>query len=216
MNQILAIGQAIGLTVLLATNSGSQTPAPPPTPDERLADFARDSMDQQVRQNEAIARQSEAILGETQKLAEAAQTLVEKDAEARREMVAAQRELQKKLVQQQAAVSTERDRLEEERRDLAQQLGRHPIVAAAIHNFGSLLACLLPLLVCIYLLYRMKGDNDSDQALGELLVQELTADRPLLLPGPPLRGPLALEYQDGRDRLDDPPRVDESEPAVPC
>jgi hypothetical protein len=194
MNQILVASQVIAVTVLLATDSCSSSRRPA-APDERLADFARHSMEQQTRQNEAISRQSEAVVQESRRLAETAQTLVEKDAEARRELVSAQRELQKELVQQQATVSAERDRLEEERRQLAQQRGRDPIVAAAIQYSAGLLACLLPLLICGYLLYRMTRDNDDQTALGELLVLELTSERPLVLPAPLLDRPLALEDQ---------------------
>ncbi len=66
-------------------------------------------------------------------------------------------------------------------------------LAAAIQYSVGLLACLLPLLVCIFLLYRMPADNSDQMALGELLVTELTAEHPLVLPAPLLEQPLALE-----------------------
>ena len=158
MNQILVASQMIAMTVLLATNSCSSSRRPV-TPDQRLTEMAQNSLEQQARQNETIARQSESVVQESRRLAETAKTLVEQDAEARREMISAQRELQNELVQQQATVNTQRDRLEEERRHLAQQRGRDPIVAAAIQYGAGLLACLLPLLVCVFVLYRMTADN---------------------------------------------------------
>jgi hypothetical protein len=56
-----------------------------------------------------------------------------------------------------------------------------PIVAAAITNIGLLVACLLPLVVCWYLLHRRVEPVD-DQAVAEVLLEDLVTDRPLLLP----------------------------------
>jgi hypothetical protein len=56
-----------------------------------------------------------------------------------------------------------------------------PIIAAAITNAGLLLACLLPLILCWYLLHRPVEPAD-DQAVAEVLLDDLVADRPLLLP----------------------------------
>ena len=128
--------------------------------------------------------------------------------------MAAHRELQSQLHQQQAAVGAQRDRLEEERRQLAGQRGRDPIIAAAIQDCGVLIACLLPLLVCVYLLHRMAGENDDQQALGELLVHELTAEQPRLLPAPPLHRPAALGRAASQDRPDEPMPDDETEEAA--
>ena len=55
------------------------------------------------------------------------------------------------------------------------------IIAAAITNIGLLLACLLPLVLCWYLLTRRVEPAD-DQAVAEVLLEDLVADRPLLLP----------------------------------
>ncbi|MEZ5945092.1 MAG: hypothetical protein R3C18_27205 [Planctomycetaceae bacterium] len=67
-----------------------------------------------------------------------------------------------------------------ERRDLAAKRRLDPIVAAAIANIGLLLACLLPLVLCWYLLTRRVEPAD-DQAVAEVLLEDLVADRPLLL-----------------------------------
>ncbi len=201
MNQILVASQIIAMTILLATD-GCSSSRRPVAPDQRLTDMAKNSLEQQARQNETIARQSESVVQESRRLAETAKTLVEQDAEARREMISAQRELQKELVAQQATVNAQRDQLEEERRQLSQQRGRDPIVAAAIQYGAGLLACLLPLLVCVFLLYRMTQDNSDQMAMGELLVTELTAERPLVLPTPLLEAPLALEDQTPHNRTE--------------
>jgi hypothetical protein len=55
--------------------------------------------------------------------------------------------VQKQIQAQRAEFDRQRDGLERERRELAAQRGRDPIVAQAIGAFGIMLACLLPLLL---------------------------------------------------------------------
>jgi hypothetical protein len=50
-----------------------------------------------------------------------------------------------------------------------------------ITNIGVVLACLLPLLVCVYVLWCVGRKGDSDAEVSELLVQELVSERPMLL-----------------------------------
>jgi preprotein translocase subunit SecF len=165
--------------------------------DQRLADFAKHSNEQQARQNEAMAKQSQAVVEESQKLAEAAQQLVQSDAKARTDMLAAQERLTTQLDEQRAAVDTGRDRLEQERKQMAAERHRDPIVAASIQTIGLILAALLPLAVCIYVIRQMCRTEPDDAAVASLLVTELTADRPVLLPGPALRPAPALEHHVG-------------------
>ena len=171
--------------------------------DQRLADYAERSMQEQSRQNEHIARQSQAVVQESQQLAEAAQQLVQSDAEARAEMIAVQERLTGQLDQQRAAVDAGRDQLEQERRQIAEQRHRDPIVAASIQTVGVLVAALLPLLwsVCTSSGSSARSEPD-DAAVAELLVHELVTDQPRLLPGPSLRP--ALEHHARRDLADDP------------
>jgi hypothetical protein len=61
--------------------------------DQRLADFAGQALDQQARQNEEMARQSEQVAEQSTELAKAAHSLVEQDAQARRELIQAQTDL---------------------------------------------------------------------------------------------------------------------------
>jgi hypothetical protein len=60
---------------------------------------------------------------------------------------------------------------------------REPILAASIETLGLILACLLPLTLCGLLLWRLGRVEPDDAAVAELLVCELTSDRPRLLPG---------------------------------
>lgn len=166
--------------------------------DQRLAEFARESMTEQRKQNDRLADQSEAVIQESQQLAEAAKGLVESDAEARREMVASQRELNAQINQQRSAIDMGRDQLEQERRQIAEQRHRDPLVAAAIQNTGLIIACLLPLIVCLFVIRQMQYEEPDHAAVAELLMTELTSDQPRLLPGTSLR-PAALENHDVGD-----------------
>ncbi len=72
--------------------------------------------------------------------------------------------------------------MEEERRSLAAERRRAPVIAQAIGAVGLTLACLAPLLLAAYVIRAVNQDGDESAALSELLVMEMTADQPLLLP----------------------------------
>jgi hypothetical protein len=181
--------------------------------DERLADFARQAAQSQAQQNERMAEQSQAVVQQSQRLTEAAQQLVEHDAEARRELVQAQHQLQSGVASERASVDRQRESLETERRELAAQRNRDPTIAAALQGLGVLLACLLPLVICLYVLRHLGGEPAGDQALTGLLVEELTADRPLLLPPPP---PMPLLERPSSKRSDTPLDDDPNETSEPA
>jgi len=136
----------------------------------RLAEMAERHLDRQAEQSRQVTELQREV-------AEGSRRLVEADAQARQEMVTLQREVQAERNE----VGRQRDLLEGERRDLAAKRRLDPIVAAAITNIGLLLACLLPLVLCWYLLTRRVEPAD-DQAVAEVLLEDLVADRPLLLP----------------------------------
>jgi hypothetical protein len=116
-------------------------------------------------------------------------------------LVAAQDRLNVQLNEQRAAIDAGPDQLEQERRQLAEQRHRDPILAASIHTVGLIAAALLPLLVCVYIIRQIGRSEPDDAAVAELLVHELVTDQPCLLPGPSLRP--ALEHHAGRDLPDD-------------
>jgi hypothetical protein len=153
------------------------------SPDERLADFAQQSMAEQRKQNDRIADQSQAVVEESHQLAETAKALVEHDAEARRELIAAQQELTSQLNGQQSAIHTGHQQLEHDRREIAEQRHRDPIIAAVIQNFGLAIACLLPLLVAVFVIRQMHSQEPDHAAIVELLTLELTSEEPRLLAG---------------------------------
>ena len=108
--------------------------------DQRLAEFAQESMTEQRIQNERMADQSVAVVKESSQLAETAKLMVEHDAQTRREMIAAQSELTSQLNQQQAVVYAGRDQLELDRQLIAEKRHRDPIIAMAIENAGLAIA----------------------------------------------------------------------------
>ena len=77
----------------------------------------------------------------------------------------------------------QRDLLEQERQQIAADRQRAPLIAEAVRFAGGLIVCVLPLGVVIYLL-RTIGKNDGDTELVEILVREITSERPNLLPTP--------------------------------
>lgn len=125
------------------------------SPDERLAELAEQSLRQQASQNERLAEQSKQI-------AEASRHLVKNDSEARKEMIAAHATLQKELQAERANINQQLSNIEDERRDIAQQRGRDPIIAQTIGAVGLTLGCLLPLLLAGYIIHTFNRTNDDN------------------------------------------------------
>jgi hypothetical protein len=167
--------------------------------DQRLAEYARHSVQQQAQQNEHIARQSESVAKQSQELAEAAHRMVEADAKSRHELVQAQRELNSELQVERAAIGEHLQDLEQERRRIAETRHRDPIIAAVIQATALTLACLLPLLVCAYALRQLTRSQPQDDGLSDLLVQELAAEESPLLPQWPQRRPAIEHHQSASD-----------------
>lgn len=134
----------------------------------KLAEMAERHSQRQAEQNQRTVELQREVATGTRRLVEA-------DAKARTEMVKLHRDVQAERTE----VGRQRDALEKERRGLATARRLHPIIASAITNIGLLLACLLPLVLCIYLLNRPVEAAD-DQAVAELLLEDLVAERPLL------------------------------------
>jgi len=141
--------------------------------DRRLVDLARESADRQAAQNLQMAEN-------TRQVAAAAKAVADADAQARRDFAAMQRH----VVAQQAEVGRQRDQLESDRREAAQARQRDPVIAAAITDIGLVLACLLPLILCWYLL-RSLHEEKSDPILTEVLIEEFASGSPTLFVPPP-------------------------------
>lgn len=147
--------------------------------DERLAQFAEQTMREQSLQNQRMATQSTAIVDEGRQLAETAKELVTHDAQARQDLIEHHAELSSQLNSQQA-------KLDQQRQALAQQIMREPVVAAAISSAGILLACALQLALAGLFVWQVNRQTSDDAALVGLLVDELTTETPLFLASPVL------------------------------
>jgi hypothetical protein len=139
--------------------------------DERLAQMARESAERQAEQNRAMARQN-------QQIAEATKELVAADAKARQELTT----MQKDLRADQAQVGQQRDVLEMERQKIAAERKWDQLLAPALQDFGILLVIAAALGFCGYLLIGLRREDVTEQAVGELLIQEIVAENPILLP----------------------------------
>lgn len=144
-------------------------------PDQRLAKLAEQSLTTQARQNEQLAEQS-------QRIADASRDLVAADAQARQETIEAQAKLQTALQTDRAIIDEQRDALEQERQAIARARQRDPILAAAIGSLGLLMACAMPLLLAGYVLYCANRPSIDHEILNELLITDLVAEQPRLLP----------------------------------
>ena len=156
-------------------NRASQSP-------DRENAVLRDSLDRQADLNKAILQQNREVV-------EASRKLVEFDAQSRKEFVVLQQEIQKERI----ALVRQQELIEGERRQLAQERNRDPIVAAAITNAAFLAAICLTLVFCWFVLRRLGADSDTE-TLRDLLVAEVITGKPFLLPlvgpqPPPLPAP---------------------------
>jgi ClpP class serine protease len=152
--------------------------------DARLGEFAKNSVDQQVRQNEQIARQNQEVTQQNRQIAEGAHKLVEADARARQELVSAQQALQTGLQAERSTLDQQRRDLEQERKDIARERYWQPLIAEAISGIGVLASCLAPLILCYLVLRNVNTEQSDETALNELLVAELAAEAPRLLLAP--------------------------------
>ena len=129
--------------------------------DERLAQYAEESTRQQAGQNREMSQLNREV------------------AQAHTELVGLQHDLE----EQQVDVNHQRDQLESERREIAKHRHRDPIIAAVISSVGLVLACLIPLGLAGYLLHCLSNQKD-DPVVTELLIEEMTSEKPTLLPRP--------------------------------
>ena len=160
--------------------------------DPRVVQVAMESTRRQAEQNRQMGELQ-------QQVAEGTKQLVDADAQARQQLA----ELQRELRTDQAEVSRQRDALESERRAIATERRWDSVLGTSIYAGAGILACLLPLLLCGWLLHATRDKQGTDEALAELLVEELVTDRPLLLP--PRQTTALLQHQAPASDPRDPP-----------
>ena len=135
------------------------------------------------------------------RLARASQEAAARQAEQNREMaqlVQSQQALQHGIDAERGHLDQQRTVLEDERRAIATERVRDPIIANALIGAVILAACVLQLVLAFFVLRGAHQAEPDDAALSELLVQELVAEEPLLLPRPSLP---ALEGQPTRTEI---------------
>jgi thiol:disulfide interchange protein len=135
------------------------------------------------------------------RLARVSQEAAARQAEQNREMarvVESQQALQQGIDAERGHLDQQRTVLEDERRAIATERVRDPIIANALIGAVILAACVLPILLAFFVLRGAHQAEPDDAALSELLVQELVAEEPLLLPRPSLP---ALEGQPARPEI---------------
>ena len=130
--------------------------------DERVVTVAREAADRQAQQSDHLA---ETVRAETQ---------------AHQEMARLQRDMQA----HQAEIGRQRDALEAERREIAQQRRTESLLAPMMESFGLLLAVALVLGFCWSLLIGLhrEGEPEHTAVANELLLQELILQQPEALP----------------------------------
>lgn len=153
--------------------------------DERLAEATRGALEQQSKQNEYIASQATSVAEQSKDVTETAKELVQSDAEARREMIDATTKLHGELHTERRNIDRQHEKLDDERKQIAAERHRDPIIAVALEGFGLILACLMPLVVCVLVLRQMRDETGDERALGEMLALEIASDQPTLLPASP-------------------------------
>jgi hypothetical protein len=143
------------------------------TSDERLVQQAQQSLETQRQQNEMLSRQSLTVVQQSEKLAHTAEKLVEQDALARREILAAHRDVQ-----------TEMSKLDDERRELQLSRQREPYLLATFQMLGTTLLCLLPLLLAGMAIRNLQQQPEITAELNELLIAQVQ-EQVSLLPSAP-------------------------------
>jgi hypothetical protein len=122
-----------------------------------------------------------------ERLVRATQEADARQAEQNRELaqvVTDQQNIQRGIENQHQRLDDERTALNDERRAIAAERVRDPIIANALIGAVILAACALPLVLAFFVLRGAREAEPDDGALTELLVQELVAEEPFLLPRP--------------------------------
>lgn len=156
------------LTAILLLMSGCRPP------DQRLEELTKSSLEQQSRQSEAVA-------GNARQIAEATRELVKADADAREHFAKSSQKLQTELAQGYERIDQAREDLEAERKAIAAQRQRDPVIAEAIGGIGLLVVTIAPLALVGLLLYMVSRAGPDEAAVSSLLISEVTSDQPRLL-----------------------------------
>jgi hypothetical protein len=143
----------------------------------RVVAVAREAADRQAEQNKEMAKVNHSV-------AQATERLVAADAEARKEIVKVHQQLQS----EREVLNKQRDNLEVERQGIARQRLTESWIGPVIENSGILVVAVLAIGLCLLLLFGLRRSAGAEAELNELLVHELSSERPTLLPHWPAPG----------------------------
>ena len=132
--------------------------------DGRLADFAEQVTHEQAAQNERMAEA-------TQSIAQGSQQLVKADAQSRGELI----DLQHSLRHDQAEIGRQRDALEAERIEIAQDRLTDSQVSSSLMALAVILAALAPLVLAGISLLGLWREPTREEE-GHILIEELSKD----------------------------------------
>ena len=139
--------------------------------DNRLADMAKSTVEMQAQQNGKL-------LDANREVAAGAKDLVAKDAAARRDLIAVQKDLQT----ERSAIGQQRDTLDADRKQLHSERQRDSLSAAAIGLFAQVLLVSLPLGLIGWLLYVAYFRTVDDSTTGQIVLEQFVLENPVLLP----------------------------------
>lgn len=159
---------ALGLLLLVGCGGGNEY--------QQVAEVATQAADRQAQQNNELARLNREI-------AEGTRRMVEADAEARKDLMAAQAQLQA----ERNAITQGFDKLEVERQQMAEERQRQSLLAPALETTAFAVVAALVIGFCVLLLLGLRRQQDSDDELNALLIRELVSDEPRLLIGGPVQ-----------------------------
>jgi len=127
-------------------------------------------------------QQQKELLDQSQTLTAASQSLVEKDAESRREFATMHSVAQQSLFAERQKLDQHKALLEDERREIAKQRHRDPLIATALLQASTLVICSLPILL-VLAVYQKAQQEPADACLNDILLSEFASEQALLLPG---------------------------------
>jgi hypothetical protein len=145
-----------------------------------VTEVAHQAADRQAAQNVEMARVQREV-------AEGTRRMVEADAEARKEIVVVHQEIQA----ERATLSDSFDKLETERKQIAQERRTESVLVPAVKVIGGAAVAIVVVLFCWALLVGLRRSDATDADVSELLIHEMVSDHPQLLP-PPHRAPTPL------------------------
>lgn len=153
----------------------------------RVAQIAQEAAARQAAQNQEMASLN-------RQMAEAHRQQIDAEADAREKLLAMSQDVQ----QQRGELETERHEMVNERRELAEDQRWDSVLGPALLGTASLLASVLPLVLCWHLLHGLRHDRNDEADLSALLVMDLTADEPLLLASPKHESVPQIDHRDER------------------